>query len=151
MDDFFEADLYHVPVLCKNCGGIMVFQGIGEYRCEDCGAVDYDDYGKVRRFIEQHRGVNAVQIETALGIPQKTIRRMLKEGRLEIAADSRSFLKCEMCGKTIRTGRYCPECEMNLHRKMEDTNRQKLKNKMAGVGMGGDNQDGRMRFQRKDR
>ena len=41
---------------CKKCGGIMVFKGVGEYHCEDCNAVDYDDYGKVRLYIEEHDG-----------------------------------------------------------------------------------------------
>ena len=35
---------YNVPRLCKICGGVMVFKGVGEYRCEECGDVEYDDY-----------------------------------------------------------------------------------------------------------
>ena len=33
-------DSYNIPRVCKNCGGVMVFKGVGEYRCEACGEVD---------------------------------------------------------------------------------------------------------------
>ena len=26
---------------------------------------------------------------------------------------------CELCGKDIRSGRFCPECEMRVHRNLE--------------------------------
>ena len=42
---FGEVD-YHRPIKCEKCGGIMVFKGVGEYQCEDCKFVAYDDYGK---------------------------------------------------------------------------------------------------------
>ena len=38
-----SLDMYNIPRVCKECGGVMVFKGVGEYHCEDCGAVDYDD------------------------------------------------------------------------------------------------------------
>ena len=124
-------DSYNIPRVCKNCGGVMVFKGVGEYRCEECGEVDYDDYGKVRLYIEEHRGATAAEIEGAIGVSQRTIRKLLKEGRLEVAEGSKSFLTCEVCGKKIRSGPYCPECEINVHRKLEEKQRelaQKSKN-----------------------
>ena len=30
-------DPYHSPAYCSKCGGVMIFRGVGEYRCEDCG------------------------------------------------------------------------------------------------------------------
>ena len=50
-----DADIYHRPVLCEKCGGLMIFKGVGEYQCEDCKFVAYDDYGKTRLYIEKHR------------------------------------------------------------------------------------------------
>ena len=42
----FGVVSYNRPYICKECGGIMVFKGCGEYACENCRAKDYDDYGK---------------------------------------------------------------------------------------------------------
>ncbi len=83
--DFF--DVYHVPRLCKECGGVMIYKGVGEYRCEDCDSLDYDDYGKVRLFIEKHRGATAMEIESYTGVSQRIIRKLLRDGRIEVAAE----------------------------------------------------------------
>ena len=47
---------YDCPVMCKECEGVMVYKGLGEYKCENCGAVEYDEYGKVRNYLDEHRG-----------------------------------------------------------------------------------------------
>ena len=111
---------YDCPVVCKECEGVLVYKGLGEYKCENCGAVEYDDYGKARNYVEKHMGANAAEVAKATGVPQKSIRDMLKEGKLEIAKDSVIFLKCEICGAKISSGKYCPKCEMNYHHDLEE-------------------------------
>ncbi|MBR1931748.1 MAG: hypothetical protein IJ833_09825 [Lachnospiraceae bacterium] len=123
MDGLELIDAYHVPIHCEKCSGVMVYQGVGEYKCERCGFIDYDDYGKVRCYIEKRKGATAMEVEAATGVSQRTIRRMLKDARIEVANDSQMFLRCELCGKSIRSGRYCAECEMKVHRKFEDQQR----------------------------
>lgn len=144
--DFF--DVYHVPRLCKECGGVMVYEGVGEYRCEDCSYLDYDDYGKVRLFIEKHRGATAVEIESYTGVSQRIIRKLLRDGRIEIAENSKTFLRCERCGKNIRSGQYCHECEMNMHRNMEARQRELLQKDIHGYGLGQKDSEGQKRFVR---
>lgn len=145
----FDLNPYHVPYYCSKCKGVMVFKGVGEYQCEECKNVEYDDFGKVRLYIETHRGANAVQIEAATGVSQKTIRLMLKENRLEISSDSKSFLYCEMCQKPIRSGRLCASCEKSFHERLEDTNRKRMK--IAGFGTGNtEDAKGARRFERED-
>lgn len=141
---------YNIPRVCVSCGGVMVFKGVGEYHCEDCGEIDYDDYGKVRLYIEEHRGATAAQIENAIGVSQRTIRKLLKEGRLEVAENSKTFLRCEVCGKSIRSGQYCPECEINVHRKMEERQRQELQKSKSAQGYSGPQkvEEGQKRFRR---
>lgn len=148
MDSILFRNEYHIPRTCEKCGGVMIFKGVGEYHCEECGEVAYDDYGKVRLYIEEHRGATAAQIESAIGVPQRTIRQMLKEGRLEVAADSRAFMYCEICRKPIRSGMYCPECEMKVHRSMEAEQREKRRRDLQGYGQGPKGDDGQRRFMR---
>lgn len=143
-------DYYNVPRTCKECGGILIFKGVGEYQCEDCGARDYDDYGRVRLYIEEHRGATAAQIENAIGVPQRNIRQMLKDGRLEVSADSRVFMYCEVCGKVIRSGRYCPECEASVHRAIEAEEREQRKKDLQGHGLGQQGDEGQKRFVRRN-
>lgn len=139
-------DYYNIPRTCKECSGVMIFKGVGEYHCEDCGFVDYDDYGKVRLYIEKHKGATAAEIEAAIGVSQKSIRRMLKESRIEIAEGSRSYIHCEVCGKNIRSGRFCRECETNVHRNLEAAQREALHKNMKILGMGNQGEEGQRRF-----
>ncbi len=141
-----DIDIYNRPTLCKKCGGVMVFKGVGEYKCEECGELDYDDYGKVRAFIERHQGATAAEVEANTGVSQKTIRHMLKESRLEIAHGSAAYLKCEICGTNIRSGRFCPKCELEYHRRREEEQRKLHKNFDKGFGMAEKGAEGEKRF-----
>lgn len=149
ISDFKDMDIYNRPTECPECGGVMVFRGCGEYRCEDCRYVAYDDYGKVRNYVEKHGGATAAQVSEATGVKQKTIRTMLKESRLEIADGSNSFMKCEMCGTSIRSGRVCHNCEVAYNKSVEEKARQKHEKMMAGFGMErATGEDGAKRFRR---
>lgn len=145
-----EFDVYNRPQVCTECGGVMVFKGCGEYRCEKCKHVAYDDYGKVRNYIEQHRGANTAEAAEATGVKQKTIRTMLRESRLEITEGSSTYLKCEVCGTNIRSGRVCSKCEVEFNRRMENKLREKHNKMMAGFGAGRiDGDEGSKRFTRE--
>ncbi len=145
------VNLYNRPTCCSRCGGIMVFVGVGEYHCEDCKNVEYDDYGKVRLYIEQHKGATAAQIENEIGVSQKAIRQMLRDAKIEIAAESKIFMKCEICGINIRSGRYCEVCEANYHNQIEEEQRKiKLHNANRGYGLDTEHDfNGEKRFQRE--
>ena len=79
------VQIYNVPTVCKNCGGVLVYKGLGEYYCEKCREKDYDNYGKTRNYIEKNPGASAVDIEKNIGVSRVAIREMLKESRFEIA------------------------------------------------------------------
>ena len=107
----FEHDDYNKPITCSVCGGRMAYRGIGEYVCEDCKFVDYDDFGKVRKYIETHRGANASEIGLATGVKQKTINQMIRDERFDVVNAGKTLLYCEVCGTNIRSGRRCLKCE----------------------------------------
>ena len=60
------------------------------------------------------------EVASETGVAQKAIRSMIKECRLEIAPSSNVFMRCEICGTTIRFGRFCTKCETAHHREKED-------------------------------
>lgn len=147
--EFQDANTYNRPTYCQECGGMMVFKGVGEYQCEKCGLLAYDDYGKARNYLEKHTGATSAQVSEATGVSQRSIREMLKEARLEIAANSNFFLQCEICGASIRMGRFCPKCETAYHRSMEEKARQKNE-KVAGFSaQRPKGEDGLKRFKRE--
>lgn len=147
--DFFEKDRYHVPHICEICGGELTYRGVGEYQCESCGDVVYDDYGKVRLYVEQHPGATIAEAEAGTGVPHKVIRQLLREERLEVAAGSRTFLTCRACGASIRSGEFCPKCAAKQPAKTEDPRRRSIKNDMMGVAMNDTKgQQGAKRFTR---
>lgn len=140
---------YNVPTTCVECGGVMIFVGVGEYHCEDCGSVAYDDYGKVRLYIEGHKGATAADVEKGTGVPQRNIMRMLKEDRIEVAEGSKATLHCEMCGKELKSGKYCPQCAVKAHRKIEETQRAMLNKGIQGFALHQEGEEGQRRFMRK--
>lgn len=148
MKDLLGIDQYNRPKECAKCGGVMVFKGVGEYECEDCKAREYDDYGKVRLYIEAHKGATASQIEAGTGVSQRSIRQLLRDGRIEVARDSKVFMKCELCGADIRSGRFCPACEVKYHQSVEAKLRAQKSSNMTGFGMGKNTDNGEKRFRR---
>lgn len=132
---------------CPKCGETMIFKGLGEYTCEQCHYHEFDDYGKVRNYIEVHKGCNAVEIEQATGVSRREINRMLKEERIEVSKDSKIFLKCERCGKSILTGRYCEECQIP-HRNLPESKQVKKNNAKRFGSSVSSNLDGEVRFKR---
>lgn len=144
--NFMTSDSYHKPTECKQCGGRMIFKGVGEYQCEECGEVAYDDYGIVRLYIEEHKGATAAQIEAETGISQRAIRQMLKEERLEVTKDSACFLQCECCGEKIRSGRFCAKCQNDKKLLEEMQKREAKKKNMQGYSSGKAGDEGEKRF-----
>lgn len=140
---------YSRPSICQECQGIMIFQGLGQYKCEGCGKLEYDDYGKTRNFIEENPGANVSVIAAETGVSRKSINHMIKEGRFEITKDSRTFLLCEVCGVNIRSGRVCKNCESTYHKAYEEDIRKR--HILGGYGKAEQNEDssGSKRFKRE--
>ena len=146
--DVLDINDYNRPYECPKCGGLMIFKGCGEYECENCRNIEYDDYGKARNYIEKNPGATSADITLNTGVTQKAIRQMLKESRLEVAQDSKVLLRCEMCGADIRTGVLCKNCEVTYHRKLEEKQRA-AHSMVAGYGSGKETeQKGERRFNR---
>lgn len=144
----FNLSYYNRPLICRQCEGVMVYKGLGEYVCEDCGFQEFDDYGKVRNYIEEKPGSNISDISEHTGVTKKSINTMLKEQRFEVATDSRTFLVCEICKTSIRSGKYCRQCETQFHQQIEEKARRS--HNFTGIGMGSDQEmaNGSKRFKR---
>jgi len=99
---------------CKRCGRVYNYIG-GPPLCPVCRDEDEQEYKRVKEYLYEYPGATMTQVSTELNVSVEKIKRFLKEGRLEIVNDDPNFiLQCEMCGKSIKTGRYCNACEREL-------------------------------------
>lgn len=142
-------DDFHRPTFCSGCRGVLVYRGLGEYQCEDCGAFEYDDYGKVRNYLDRHRGANVAEISDATGVTHKSIRDMIKDNRFEVINNAGGYIRCEMCGVNINSGRLCSKCEMIYHRQIEEEARAKRKAAIRAGSAGKQGESGSKRFTRE--
>ena len=119
MDGFNDFFMENRPYKCEKCEGKMLYIGSGAYRCKNCGYTALDVYGKVKAFLDEYGTQPALVISDATGVPLKILNELLKEGRLQLPAGSKIFLKCEKCGCALRSGRYCRECALETFRGIE--------------------------------
>jgi hypothetical protein len=102
------------PISCKKCNGKLFYMGSGKYRCHPCDEEYYDDFGKVKEFLEERGSAPAVQIAQYTGVRMELIDLFLRTGKLEIIEDSKFYISCEKGGCAIRYGRYCPHCSREV-------------------------------------
>lgn len=67
---------------CTECGGSYRFLGQGKYACENCGKIEYNDFGKVKLFLEENGPSPAVVISEGTGVPITKIMEYIRQGRI---------------------------------------------------------------------
>ncbi len=102
------------PVTCEACHGKLFYVGSGRYRCGQCNIEYYDDFGKVKEFLELNGPSPALLIAERTGVSLELIDMFLRKGRIEIIENSKFYINCEKCGCAIRYGRYCPHCSREV-------------------------------------
>lgn len=112
--DYENIVIENKPVVCECCKGKMLYVHSGMYRCNICGHEVLDNFGKVKRFLEENGPMPVLAISQATGVNMETIEYFLRKGRVEIPDGSRFYIKCEKCGCNIRYGRFCPDCIREL-------------------------------------
>ena len=150
-NNLFLSKYMNVPRKCEKCGAANPeYKGVGEYKCSECGFVMYDDFGKVRNYLEEHRGATQSQVHEATGVAMDTIRQFLREERLEIAEGSGVMLSCEICRAPIRSGRYCADCAklVEQRQKAEKAAQHRSSPDIQGFGIGRAGESGAKRFRR---
>lgn len=70
-------------VYCRLCKGAMGYASKGVYKCSACGWEYISNFGKVKRYIDEHGASTAGEIAEATGISTKIINQFVSEGRIE--------------------------------------------------------------------
>ena len=100
-------------IQCKICK--KPFQSIGGMTCPDCLIQIDRDYITVRDYIYENPHSHMDKVSEETGVSKAIIMQLLKEGRLILeSADTEGLLRCEMCKKTISSGRMCQVCKSKV-------------------------------------
>lgn len=98
---------------CKKCKKIFQYLS-GPILCPSCKEEEENEFQEVKKYLRENPRASMTEISQALDISVEKINRFLKDGRLEVTADSLIKLQCESCGKEILTGRFCNTCAGKL-------------------------------------
>lgn len=99
---------------CSKCGRVFAYNGIDV--CSRCISNDEDDFKRVKEYLYDNPGATVSEVSEATRVTEKQILRYLRENRIEIREENNYLLDCERCGKSIRSGRFCDECIVEMHR-----------------------------------
>ena len=72
-----------IPVECEFCGGDISNGPKGEYICVKCGKENFDDFHKIRNYIEKYGPAPAVVVSRNTGVPMATIEYFRTNGDLK--------------------------------------------------------------------
>ena len=101
----------NAPICCRKCSGAVKEVQRGVYVCEECGTENYDDFQKVKRYLEKNGAAPAIIIERDTGVPRKAIDYFFRNESLEIPRFDPYRALCSRCGAPIRTGVLCDNCK----------------------------------------
>ncbi|MGI6623088.1 MAG: hypothetical protein GX227_07935 [Clostridiaceae bacterium] len=78
--------------------------------CPVCFPIEEEEFRKIKEYLTVHPGASSNEVMSVIGVSLKSIRRYLKEERLEIVGDNKGFIRCELCGRPLNSGRFCDGC-----------------------------------------
>ena len=94
---------------CARCH--RIFEKVAfEEVCPACFPIEEYEFGRIKEYLSLHPGASSNVVMTELNVSLKSIRRYLQEDRLEIVGDNKGFIRCELCGKPLNSGRFCEGC-----------------------------------------
>lgn len=90
LSDMREQNNDDKPIMCSKCNMEYIYLGLGHYKCDKCGEIVSDDYGKVRDYVEQSEvevGIDKASKDT--GVPVERIRELIEMGKISLGQKKR--------------------------------------------------------------
>ena len=88
--------------------------GLITYLRTDSTRISDEADAAVKEYIRENAKVPIEQISLDNDVSVKQLKQWVREERLVFSSDSPVGVDCEVCGKMIRSGRFCEECKGNL-------------------------------------
>lgn len=99
---------------CRSCKRLFNYV-TGPVRCPACTEALEKKFQKVKAYIWDHRNASLQEISEANDVSVSQLRQWVREERLSFSDDSPVGMECEICGATIKTGRFCNNCKGKLN------------------------------------
>lgn len=99
---------------CNVCGGRLYYLESGKYLCKTCGNMVEDDTKKLRTYFRNHKESLVFQISKETGVSQQKVCLLLDRIESELLEENSTHIKCEKCGCSIFSGRFCTACTKEL-------------------------------------
>jgi hypothetical protein len=104
-----------------------------------------EKFEKVKEYLYDNPGTSVQRLSEINNVSVQQIIKWVREERLEFTADSITGIDCEICGVTIKTGRFCKNCKDDLSIKLgkafnkpiPEEVKKELKEKSARKSFGG--------------
>lgn len=104
---------------CRTCGRIFNYIS-GPRLCMSCREKLEEKFTVVKEFVRSNPGVGLQEISDACEVDIPQINQWIREERLTFADDSPIGIPCEKCGVTIKSGRFCDKCKVEMTRSFND-------------------------------
>lgn len=98
---------------CRKCGRVFNYVA-GPMICQRCKEDLEGKFQEVKSFVQDHREANIPEICEACGVETGQIHQWIREERLVFSEESAIGLPCEKCGRTIKSGRFCESCKVEM-------------------------------------
>lgn len=79
-----------IPVECEFCGGDIDRGAKGEYICVKCGKENFDDFNKIRNYIQKYGPAPAIVVSRNTGVPMATIEYFRANGDVKDVRNNHS-------------------------------------------------------------
>ncbi|WP_044749211.1 TIGR03826 family flagellar region protein [Bacillus alveayuensis] len=105
---------------CPRCGRLFIKNQFRDV-CEQCYREEEQLFEKVYQFLRrrENRTATMAQVVEATGVSERLIIKWIKAGRIKLVHFPNLGYPCEKCGKTIREGRICKECNIDLQKQLK--------------------------------
>ena len=97
---------------CRTCGRLFNYLG-GPNICPSCREETETKFQNVKEYIRENPRASIPEISDENGVSTNQLRQWIREERLQFTDDSPIGIECEICGATIKTGKYCEACKNN--------------------------------------
>ena len=98
---------------CKSCKRLFNYLA-GPPLCEKCKQELEEKFQLVKEYIWENKDASINRVAEDCDVSVKQLKQWVREERLLFSEKSGVFLECEMCGASIRTGRFCKSCKSKL-------------------------------------
>ena len=98
---------------CRRCRKLFNYV-IGPYLCPQCREDMEQKFQEVKKFVREHAHADVRTVSEECDVDTTQIRQWVKEERLIFSDDSAIGIACERCGTTIRSGRFCEKCKIEM-------------------------------------